>query len=427
MGDSQRASLLFLLVLLAVAGLTTNARASYGEATLYRFLGFPDGASPYGNLITDGAGNLYGTTRDGGAFGCGSVFELVRGSSGWTELLLYSFSGGTDGSQPLGGLVFDQAGSLYGTTFGGGNSSACGSGPGSGCGVIFKLDASKGWAESAIYSFSGGADGAFPSATLIFDTEGNLYGTAGGGGSASCTGVLPNGCGVLFKLIPENGGWQQQVLHTFLGGKDGSYPTSGVISDSLGNLYGTTATGGTNFSGVIYALLAGSGSSRYRILHAFTGGKGGGNFSVGAPLVLDSAGNLYGTTQMGGNLNGCGGSGCGIVFELSPQSNGGWSGRLVHAFGQAPDGAYPEAGLTVDAAGNLYGTTTGGGLRGIGNIFAEVPTSTGFKEYILYQFTNENLGCNPNTSLVLDTAGNLYGTTSFCGTAAYGVVYELTP
>jgi uncharacterized repeat protein (TIGR03803 family) len=284
-----------------------------GTATvLYSFTGGADGGGPLAGLVRDVAGNLYGTTQYGGSStacqdGCGTVFEL---SSTGTETVLHSFVGNpTDGWQPLAGLVRDAAGNLYGTTSQGGTGTC----QGGACffpGVVFKLSPSG--TETVLYNFKGGADGNFPSAGLIQDPAGNLYGTTtfGGATSASC----PNGCGVVFKLSPCGSGFK--VLYSFTGGAEGSEPQAGLVRDGAGNLYGTTVSGGASGVGVVFKLTP---TGTYKVLHSFTGGADGA-YPYGG-LVQDGAGNLYGTTKSGG-LGDCEISGrcfgCGVVFKLTP-------------------------------------------------------------------------------------------------------------
>ena len=275
------------------------------ENVLYRFTGGADGANPnLGNVVFDQAGNLYGTTSSGGAFGQGVVFELSPSGSGWTETVLYNFAGGSDGSSPYGGLVFDEAGNLYGTTsYGGGP--GCG---GTGCGTVYELTPSgSGWTEQIIYSFQGGNDGAEADGGLIIDQSGNLYGGTYSGGSG--------GGGTVYELTPANGGWTFSVLYSFIGTQWGL--VNQLTMDPAGNLYGTTQYGGANGDGNVFELTPSGGSWSYTDLHDFTYGSDGG--VPRSRLVLDSSGNLYGTT-FGGGANPCGGYGCGVVFELTPSS-----------------------------------------------------------------------------------------------------------
>jgi uncharacterized repeat protein (TIGR03803 family) len=332
-------------------------------------------------VIFDGAGNLYGTTVGGGANGGGTVFKLSPSSGGsWKESVLYSFcsiNSCVDGFYPQSSLVFDQTGNLYGTTVSGGSGSACNIYDG--CGTVFKLTPSAGgsWTESVLHSFcslAACADGRSEQnsfAGVTFDGAGNLYGTtADGGSSGPC-------CGVVFELTPKaDGSWKEEVLHSFTGGRDGAAPEDSLLFDGSGNLYGTAHEGG-NLSqcggfgcGVVFELTPDSqGSWKEKVLHSFAGVDGGVPF---ASLVFDKAGNLYGTTVLGGDLRLCGGSGCGVVFELTPNSKGGWNEKVLHAFYDHP-GAAPYAGVILDAAGNVYGTTNGDNNTTFGSVFEITP------------------------------------------------------
>jgi uncharacterized repeat protein (TIGR03803 family) len=323
--------------------------------------------NPSGNLIFDVAGNLYGTTQDGGSGkcpgGCGAVWRLARNPKAtWTVSILHAFTG-ADGSGPAAGLIFDAAGNLYGTTSGGGAD---------GYGVVFELTPNPDgtWTESVLHSFTGGADGALPFAGLIFDTIGNLYGTTYYG-PLGCAG-LTDGCGTVFRLTPNpDGTWTESVLHSFTEGAGGGNPAAGLIFDAAGNLYGTT------------------------------------NFGTSGP----------------GNL--------GTVFKLTPNPDGTWTESVLHSFTGA-DGAVPDAGLIFDAAGNLYGTTSSGGISiacididGCGVVFKLSPTSTGWSETVLHTFIG--FGSTPRGGVIFDQAGNLYGTTSDGNPAFdYGLVFEIT-
>ncbi len=325
---------LTLLVVLGFGVVTTPLAQARTYKVLYTFTGGTDGALPYAGLIRDSQGNLYGTTENGGNSacqgGCGVVFKVDTSGN---ETVLYSFTGGADGWAPLAGLIRDAQGNLYGTTFAGGHISGCG---GSGCGVVFKLDTAG--QETALYSFKGGADGATPYAGLIRDAQGNLYGTAGGGHS---------GNGVVFKVSQAG---KETVLYSFCPEgrpcKDGAVPLAGLIWDSKGNLYGTTQVGGKSRDGVVFEL---SPARKETVLHSFTGGNDGVYPEAG--VIRDTQGNLYGTTWAGGAHDG------GTVFELSPTGKE----TVLYSFTGAADGRLPTAGVIRDAQGNLYGTTSRAG------------------------------------------------------------------
>jgi uncharacterized repeat protein (TIGR03803 family) len=417
-------------ILVIVTG-TSSARAQT-YATIHGFAGFNqgDGASPRASMILDASGNLYGTTFQGGAAtcgdGCGTVFELTPVSGGWQETVLHEFMG-KNGELPWASLVSDGT-NLYGTTYQGGTLSDCG---GDGCGVIFKLSPSAtGWKKTVLHLFSGGKDGANPRAGLILDASGNLYGTTSQGGiAADCGG---NGCGVVFELSPTSGGgWAEKELHSFTGGNDGSNPWAGLIFDTDGNLYGTTSAGGSSGDGVVFELKSTSGGWKETVLHSFSNSSVAKGFTPAAGVTFDPHGNLYGTTSGGGVTTGdCGIDGCGVVFKLSPDvSTGGWAETVIHAFQGTRDGAIPDAGLILDSEGNLYGTTQQGGLltggcnfNRCGVVFEFSPTATGWKETVLHDFIGTSAdGALPEAGLVLDpTTGNLYGTTTQDGTSSPG-------
>ena len=337
--------------------LTPQSNGGWIKEVLYKFTGGQDGASPGHDLIFDTAGNLYGIANFGGnvqqcgGYGCGVVFKLSPKADGtWTESVLHTFSDGQDGGNPSSGVIFDQNGNLYGTTEDGINLSQCG---GYGCGGVFKLtpQADGSWRESAVYNFTGGADGGTSLAGLIFDQAGNLYGTTIHGG---------NCCGVVFELSPQaDGSWTESVVYSFGGGLDGDIPSGSVIFDQVGNLYGTTIYGGLGGqnAGLVFELSPNRDATwTENVLYDFKGAADGANPFAG--VVFDKAGNLFGTTQLGGNFKQCVSYGCGVVFKLSPNSKGGWTYTVVHSFYDHP-GAQPVSSLTFDPAGNLYGTDAG--------------------------------------------------------------------
>jgi uncharacterized repeat protein (TIGR03803 family) len=413
--------------------LTSGAWAANTYKILSQFNG-TDGADPNdAQFVFDAAGNLYGTTVSGGANGHGTVFELSPNSDGtWTETVLYSFTGGSDGSNPMAGVIFDTIGNLYGTTLSGGNS---------GAGAVFTLtpNSSGGWTESVIYSFTGGSDGQQVTGGVIFDAIGNLYGTATEGGAS--------GHGVVYELTPNSGGgWTQSVLYSFEGGKDGTYPDhASLIFDTAGNLYGEAAMGGKGNCnwirrgcGTVFELTPNpNGTWTETVLHRFAGGKDGG--TPESTLIFDQVGNLYGTTLFagGGACGGNGGTGCGTVFQLIPKSGGGWKERVLLRFAAAAKkGTNSWGGLVFDTTGNLYGTTiTGGGGKcqnwwgaGCGTVFELSPNSKGgWTEHVLHRFQGA-VGGNPYGEVFLDGQGNIFGMVSGEGTSgSSGAVYEITP
>jgi uncharacterized repeat protein (TIGR03803 family) len=297
--------------------------------------------------------------------------------------VLYSFTGG-DGSNPRASLIADAAGNLYGTTITGGDS---------GRGTVFQLTPSG--ALNVLYSFTGGSDGALPFAGVIADAAGNLYGTTIDGGAG--------GQGTVFQLDPSG-------TLTVLYSSDGGSPWAGLLADAAGNLYGAIDAG--DGPGLVFQLTP---SGTLNVLHRFTGRDGA---VPHGRLIDDAEGNLYGTTHNGGT------SGYGTVFELD--SSG--SLNVLHSFTGGSDGAYPEAGLTADAAGNLYGTTYGGGAGGQGTIFQLDPSGV---LTVLHSFTGGSDGGRPVADLLADAAGNLYGTTAFGGAGTScaggcGTVFQLT-
>jgi uncharacterized repeat protein (TIGR03803 family) len=398
----------------SVFELSPGPGGSWVETALYSFNNNgTDGAYPDAGLLFDTAGNLYGTTvRGGGSDYDGTIFELSpRHGGGWTETVLYSFTfDGTDGIDPLTGLIFDTQGNLYGTTYGSGTHDY---------GTVFELShGSGGWTETLLHNFNNdGADGIYPYGTLISDANGNLYGTTYEGGA--------HGYGTVFKLSSGSGGnWTETVLHSFGSGTDGTYPYAGLIIDSVGNLYGTTYHGGANAGGTVFELSPGNGGSwTETILHSF--GFGAGGVYPEAGLIFDHSGNLYGTTYLGGEY------GSGTVFELSPGQGGSWTETILHSFhDNGTDAAYPQAGLVFDAHGNLYSTTLFGGTSYVyGTVFELSPGLGGsWTETILHSFNYDGRdGLSPHAGVVLDTHGNVYGTTYSGGTYGYGTVFELSP
>ena len=415
-----RAALAIFAVTLLVT--STWAATNWNEKVLHNFNNNgTDGHFPSAGLILDAAGNLYGTTYVGGAYGYGMVFELTPAAGGgWTEQVLHSFDyNGTDGGYPYAGLIFDKNGNLYGTTDVGGDL-ACNAPYG--CGTVFQLTpaAGGGWNEKVLYSFEGNPDGADPYAGLIFDAAGNLYGTTSYGGTyRNCR----YGCGTVFELTPAaGGGWTETVLHSFDGNPDGANPLfGGLIFDAAGNLYGTTYQGGTYSYGTVFELTppAGGGWTE-KVLYSFNNDGMDGVWPESGP-IFDAAGNLYGTTRQGGTYGG------GTVFELTPTPGGGWTEQVLHYFGNGMDGVIPYAGLIFDAAGNPYGSTEGGGDYGDGTVFELTPaTGGGWTEQVLHSFNGTDGYC-PWTGLIFDVGGNLYGTTTGGGTYGGGTVFELTP
>jgi len=340
----------------------------------------------------------------------------ARAQAPW-EKVLYSFNG-AGGGWPWAGLVFDTRGNLYGTAAGGASNCAAG-----GCGTVFQLShkVGGGWTYTVLRSLDA-ADGFDPYAGVIFDPAGNLYGTTVYGGAY--------GVGTVFELRQQGvRRWTEKLLYSFNGENgDGGNPLAALIFDAAGNLYGTTGEWGTNFDyyGTVFELSpeAGGGWTE-TVLYVFNSTDG----SQPSGLIFDTDGHLYGTTSGGGAY------GYGTVFELSPEAGGGWTEKVLHSF-DGTDGAVPLAGLIFDPAGNLYGTTWQGGDltqcdgRGCGTVFELSTNADGsWTETILHSFDPKchNDGVNPGSGVIFDAAGHLYGTTVYGGAYGYGTVFEITP
>jgi uncharacterized repeat protein (TIGR03803 family) len=411
---------------LAISMIVPTRSAAQTEQVLHSFTtdNGKDGFQPFGGLILDKAGNLYGTTPYGGDYGAGTVFELMLASHGWSEMVLHSFnSRGGDGWQPSASLIFDASGNLYGTTYyGGAGESLRGYG---GTGTVFKLvpQVDGSWSESIVHSFlRSGNDGAYPLSSLVIDRAGNLYGTTEGGGA--------NKRGTVFELTPQSGRqWSYKVLHNFgSNDTDGVEPTAGLAIDAAGNLYGTTILGGTGncdsesgSCGTVFEVSRKPGGGwEETLLHSFDSDGTDGIIPVGG--VTLASGHLYGSTNSGGAYS------SGTVFELSPATGGSWTETVIHSFNSGNgDGYYPEyLTLVFDAAGNIYGTTTEGGVYGNGIVFEL--SSGAWQETVLHSFYDNGVdGWDPVAGVTLDSSGDVYGTTQYGGTNSHGTVFEITP
>jgi len=322
-----------------------------------------------------------------------------------TYKVLYKFQGSPDGAAPAAGLVFDVAGNLYGTTAGGGRGGPCGM---QGCGVVFELGSKSNgrWAERVLHRFSPTDGESYSFSRLVFDSAGDLYGTTE--------------FNSVFELSPNtDGSWTERVLHEFNSVGDGAFPLGALIFDGSGNLYGTTWQGGVESFGIVFRLTPNSdGSWTETVLHSFTGADGA--YPV-ASLIFDAAGNLYGTTESGGNNS------LGTVFKLAPQSDGTWVESVLYSFTGGADGALPAAEMIFDKDGNLYGTTAAGASSNRGVVFKLTPQADGSWKYsVLHTFKNDT-AWGSQAGLVFDMAGNLYGTTENGGYPNSGAVFELTP
>jgi len=391
-----------LLAVLLASPLAARTWASPKYKVLHAFGTGSDLGGLWSSLVLDGHGRLYGTATGGGAYGGGGVFRLSPRADGrWTETILHSFNG-KDGAMAFGGLLLDARGILYGTTEGGGEhygnvfELSPGTGgwqetvlynfplPGGGCcpyaGVVrdnsgnlfgvtysaYRLArGSKGWKATVLHNFTGNrGDGSGPYAVPILDASGNLYGTTEGGGNYRCGG----GCGTVYELSPQpDGKWKETILHRFQASWDGAFPGVGaLVLDDSGNLYGT-AQGGSSGHGVIFKLSrSSSGRWKETVLYDIPGGPSGADPSAG--VVMDKAGDLFGTTSVGGDPN----CNCGVVYELSPAANDKWTYTVLHRF-VGSDGALPDANLILDDKGNLYGTASAGGAFGYGVAFELTP------------------------------------------------------
>jgi uncharacterized repeat protein (TIGR03803 family) len=403
-----------------------SATLIHGQATetvLHSFTGFGADGYPYAPVTFAPDGTLYGTTSTTNATGCGfsgvcgTVYQLSSATQGRKYEVIATFYDdfwSYFGGFPVAGITLDSQGNLYTSLSQGGFSfDRCIEDP-FGCGMIVALvpRADRGARVRYLYDFVGPDDGARPSTGVIFDEAGNLYGTASSWG--------PGLNGVVFQLKPGLPRWQYNVVHAF-DGKNGGAPASTPVFDRDGSLYGTALVSSRG-GGLIYQLSPRpDGSWSYTQLYNFSGGADGG--SPKGDLVLDAAGNLYGSTQTGGDLSACNGIGCGTVFQLSQQS-GQWKQRTIYRFTGA-DGANPVAGLVLDSAGNLYGTTQFGGAFGSGTIFELSPSGNLWNQTVLYSFSCGNDGGMPSAKLTLDTTGNLYGTTLLGGSSNFGVIFEL--
>jgi uncharacterized repeat protein (TIGR03803 family) len=394
-----------MVVALATFCPGVGSAASY--KILHSFIG-TDGTGPWGGVALDRKGNLFGASASGGnlsecnGYGCGVVFELRPQSNGkWTEAVLYRFdSHGNDGYTSYGGVTMGSGNHLYGTTYAGGSHHV---------GTVFKLThGASGWAESVLYSFGTRSDdGGEPTAGVAMDNAGNLYGTART---------------IAFELYPGTDGWKENVLHRFVKQGDGGGVFAGVILDSTGSLYGTTEGGGADNGGTVYEVQHTSSGWKEKVLHSFHLSQTDGNTPGWGSLFMNGSGSLYGTTRGGGC---CGG----VVFKLTPDSSGRWKEALLHNFQKGATGFSPNAGVVMDKAGNLYGTTDyGGGFCDCGVIYKLAPGPNGKWTYtVLHTFGIGNDGGVPEGNLVMDGEGNLYGGTVLGGAYGGGVVFELTP
>ena len=436
-------------ILLSLALINAASTAQTGKAKtkmpsarfklLYGFTGGSDGYNPQGGLVFDDNGALYGTTFFGGTVnnecnvGCGTVFRLARTNRHRKLETIHSFAGyPNDVGHSYAHVTFDKSGNLYGTAGGGGLNLCFDGFP---CGGIFNLSPSRGgWDESVIYNFTKHSGETPYSGLTLY--KGVLYGTTWFGPESK--GNVGNG--TVFTLALENGSWKHKIIHAFAGGVDGYEPYADLVFDKNGNPYGSTPYGGTSYSGDIFKLVRnGKGGWNETLLYSFAS-----NYVSGAypsALVFDSSGNLYGVTSSGGTTTGqdCRIYGCGTVFELKHGKTG-WRQIILYKFAGGGDGYSPGAGLVFDNAGSLYGTTFLGGTGtcqfgqypGCGTVFKLIRATDGkWHKTTLYNFAGGSDGEFPNNgNLILDDAGHLYGATlggAAYGSSGYGTVYQITP
>lgn len=421
------------IYLLMAACLLTLSLAGFGQTKkiLHSFQSGNDGALSDSNLIPDGSGGFYGMTHTGGGasycggYGCGTFFHLTQSGGIWVETVLYSFLGVPDVYQPDYELVQDKTGNIYGTSTGGGTLNE---------GVVFELSppsvSGGSWTETILYSFTGGLDGAVPFGGVVFGPGGGLYGITRYGGPYKTGDCYDNGCGVVFQLLPpaQTGGtWTESAIYNF--GLPVLQGDMKLTVDNKGTLYGPNE--GAYPHPTIFMLLPPSSSDGnswfYEDIYSFTDGADGQYAASG--VIFDKAGRLYGTSA-GGTAT------YGTVFQLVPPATFGtaWTFNLVHSFGgPSSDGSGPEARLTIDSQGNLYGTTVFGGFAakecyyGCGTVFELSPSTGGtWTESLLHKFIGGNDGYWPKAPLTI-SGGTVYGTTWLGGTANYGTVFAIRP
>ena len=411
---------LALAIVFVLAVVASQAAQAQTFKVLHTFTG-GDGKNPSA-AVTIEAGDLYGTTFAGGEAGYGTVYQMKRIGAGWTFNSLHSFSK-SDGAIPTAPVVFGPDGALYSTSEFGGN----------GNGNVFKLKPSPlcrlhnynrhmppcSWSESVLYTFEGGSDGSQPIG-LVFDQEGNIYGTTSSGGAY--------GEGTVYELTSSGSGWTESLLHSFQPNDvDGFIPYRSVmVFDTAGNLYGTTYYGGAHNAGTVFQLTPSGSGWTENILYNFRNEEDG-SFPYSG-LIIDQSGNLYGTTTDAGTGGG------GTVFELSP-SGGGWTFSVLYSLtGSSGEQGGPAWALVMDAEGNLYDTTQSDGANNLGSVFKLTKTGGSWTYTSLHDFTGGSDGWFPISGVTLDANGNLYGTTYYggdlnCGKngSGCGVVWKITP
>jgi uncharacterized repeat protein (TIGR03803 family) len=397
---------LFLLLLFSTF-------ASAGEKVPYSFQGGTRGFYPAGPLVLDEAGNFYGTTTSGGKDGFGTVFELSPdGHGGWTETILHSFTGGSDGQDPMAGLILDGQGDLFGTTLGPNPCTPY-------CGSVFELSPrGKGWKFILLHAFRGENDGGIVDGGVTIDAAGNLYGTTHGFGA--------NGHGTVFKLSSSASGWKLTTLHAFGFDADGADPAGTLVLTSHGTIYGVAQWGGGGSdAGVLYSLsLNAKGKWIEKVLYSFQGGKDGAQVTG---LISDQHGSLYGVSDIP--------AGFGSAFRFAENHDGTWIKKTIYGFRSESSGnaSSPQGNVVLDKAGNAYGLAAGGENHD-GSLYELALQSDGkFIETQLYSFQGGDDGRGPMGPLVMDSSGNLYGVTQVgggegCGgNNGCGTVFEYAP
>jgi uncharacterized repeat protein (TIGR03803 family) len=395
------------LAILAFASVLALGQLATAQTfqVLHDFTGHLDGGTPPYTLAQDSAGRFYGTAAQGGLNGTGVVFRFQRQNANWILTPLYDFSD-QDG-QPGWGVTLAPNGTIY-------TVASYASVLGGPCGTAIHIQPSATnppvvpsyWKETALRTYVKSQEGC-PTGNLLLDSAGNLYGVTQSGG--------PHGWGSVFELTNNSGTWTETILYAFQGLDDGGNPYSGLIADSAGNLYGTTYAAGANRQGIVFELKHSGGSWTEQVLYTFQGGNDGGQPVAG--LIFDNAGNLYGATSSWGSRGG------GVVFKLVP-SGGSWTYSVLTTF-TGSDG--PVASVTMDASGNLYGTTFMDDSFGYGSVFKLTPSGNGWTYTDLHDFTGGTDGGYPGGGVLLDSSGNLYGTAVTGGADGLGVLYEITP
>ncbi len=406
--EQHRSSALFRLAITAglfILLVTVRAAQAQTYTVIHNFTGGADGYNPTSTLVQDRAGNLYGTTENGGTYHEGVLFQLKpTRSGGWIFYPIHEFAGGSDdGAGPFdyGGLTIGPDGNIYGSTVGGGMTGCNGD---CSLGVVFRLQPPPTscravlcpWPLSIVYEF-GSLGPAYPESNVVFDAAGNLYGTTQ--------------FGYAYELSPSGGDWTQSASY-YLGGQ----MTAGLVPDNAGNAYGVTECGGTHSAGVVFELTPGASGWTETVLYNFTAGNDGG-YPIGG--LMFNQGNLYGSTSYGGSAGG------GTIFELSP-SGSEWTLTTLCSFGTGLGFYGPQSPLTMDAAGNLYGTTNGDGAFGDGMVFKATRSGSNWTCTDLHDF-GEPTGLFPIAGVTVGANGNLYGTATQSGSNHEGVVWQITP